>query len=320
MLATLIDKPFSREGWLFEPKLDGERCLTYWDGKSLRLYSRNHIQVNSQYPEILQALKSQTLESYAIDGEIVAFETGSTLTNFHRLQQRMHIDKPSADLLKKVPVFYYLFDLLYLNGHDLRPLPLQQRKKLLQEAIHWTGCLRLSTHLDVEGERYYRQACQLGWEGLIAKRVDSAYHPGRSAEWLKFKCLNEQEFVIGGFSDPQGSRQGFGSLLLGYFEGNRLLYAGKVGTGFDSRDLKRLYGRLQRLERGTSPFIKVDIPRRGLHWVEPHLVAEIAFAEWTPEGKLRQGRFLGLRDDKAARDVVRERKKPVSAALQASTG
>lgn len=315
MLATLVDKPFSREGWIFEPKLDGERCLTYGEGKTPLLYSRNHVTLNSQYPEILEALHRQKVSSYVIDGEIVTFKPGTSVTSFHQLQQRMHINKPPPDLVRSVPVFYYLFDLLYLEGQDLRSKPLLERKQLLEKTFQWVGCLRLSTHLQGEGERYYAQACHLGWEGLIAKRADSYYRAGRSEDWLKLKCLNEQEFVIGGFSDPQGSRQGFGALLLGYYDHGRLKYAGKVGTGFDTAELRRIDERLRRLERKTSPFERVDISRRGLHWVEPHLVAEIAFGEWTAEGKLRQGRYLGLRNDKRPQEVTREKKIPPSEAL-----
>jgi bifunctional non-homologous end joining protein LigD len=315
MLATLIDRPFSRTGWIFEPKLDGERCLSYGEGKTLQLYSRNRIVINDQYPEIVRALRQQSMRSFVLDGEIVAFEPGTTITSFHQMQQRMHVDNPSPELQRRVPVFYYLFDLLYLNGRDLRSMPLSDRKALLQQAVNWAGCLRLSTHRDTDGETYYHQACELHWEGLIAKRSDSPYRAGRSQDWLKFKCLNEQEFVIGGYTDPQGSRVGFGALLLGYYDGPHLKYAGKVGTGYDTTDLQRIQSRLNRLERSRSPFHNIDISPRHIHWVEPHLVAEIAFAEWTKDGKLRQGRFLGLRDDKTPRDVTRETKKPVNAVV-----
>jgi bifunctional non-homologous end joining protein LigD len=311
MLATLVDRPFSRPGWLFEPKLDGERCITYKSNSTLELYSRNQNSLNAIYPELLEALKRQPVDSCILDGEVVAFEPGTQRTSFHRLQGRMQARSASPLLQANIPVFYYLFDLLSLHGNDLRGLTLQERKRILQKTLRWKDPLRFSTHRETEGERFYKKACQLGWEGLIAKRMDSRYSGGRSRDWLKLKCVLEQEFVIGGFTDPQGTRNAFGSLLIGYYNTQGLQFAGKVGTGFDESDLSTLQTKLQRLERRTSPFTRVDLPRRGLHWVEPRLVAQIGFGEWTPDGKLRHPRYLGLRDDKPARDVAREFKRVV---------
>jgi len=204
-------------------------------------------------------------------------------------------------------VSYYIFDVLWADGRDVRPLPLRERKQILRDLLTFTGPLRFTEHKDTDGEAYFRQACASGWEGLIAKRADAPYRPGRTRDWLKFKCENSQEFVIGGYTDPQRSRQGLGALLVGYYDANgRLAYAGKVGTGFTTASLRSLHESLSALERDTSPFANGKPPRTGVHWAEPRMVAQIEFAEWTTDGLLRQPRFEGLRDDKDAAEVVRE--------------
>ena len=304
MLATLTQERFSREGWLFEPKWDGERCLAVRRGRKLNLFSRNRILLNEKYPEIATALDQQETGSFIADGEIVTFKDG--ITSFAKLQQRMQVARPSADLLRRVPVWLYLFDVLYFDHYDTRLVPLRYRKELLRNGFQFKGSLRFTNHRDTEGEAYYREACRRGWEGVIAKNGDSAYVSRRTRDWLKFKCVNEQEFVIGGYTEPHGSRIGFGALLLGYYRGGRLVYAGKVGTGFDRAMLRRLGRKLAELRTPSSPFEGDDLPRSGVHWVKPRLVAQIAFTEWTREGKLRHPRFLGLRDDKKPEDVVRE--------------
>jgi hypothetical protein len=207
-----------------------------------------------------------------------------------------------------VPVYYYVFDVMYAGGRDTRSLPQRERKELLASELRFGDPLRYTEHRDRDGERLSEQACRDGWEGLIAKRADAFYRGGRSRDWLKFKCENAQEFVIGGYTDPQRSRVGFGALLLGYYDSDGdLVYAGKVGTGFDNRLLRSLHDRLAGLERHDSPFRRGRLPgRRGLHWVEPQLVGQVGFAEWTDDGQLRHPRFQGLRDDKRPADVVRE--------------
>jgi bifunctional non-homologous end joining protein LigD len=209
-----------------------------------------------------------------------------------------------------VKVYYYLFDLLYLNGRDVTDLPLSQRKKLLKQAINFTGPLRYSAHSRKQSQRLYNEACQLGLEGLIAKRLDAPYTSDRSEDWLKLKCVKEQELVIGGYTDPKGSREEFGALLLGYYEGKDLVYAGLVGTGFNTDSLRALKKKLDPLTRATAPFTKgggVPGARQfRVHWVEPKLVAQIVFSEWTRFNKLRHPRFKGLRNDKPAHAVVRE--------------
>jgi bifunctional non-homologous end joining protein LigD len=304
MLATLTDEVFSREGWLFEPKWDGERCLAFRRGRDLNLFSRNRIRLNEKYPEVVEAMFRQKTTCFIADGEIVTFDDG--ITSFAKLQPRMQVAHPSTDLIRRVPVWFYLFDLLYLDRYDIRHLPLRYRKKVLRNAFDFQGSLRFTEHIKTEGAAYYRRACRKGWEGVIAKNGDSVYVSRRTRDWLKFKCKQMQEFVIGGYTDPRGSRNGFGALLLGFYRGRKLVYAGKVGTGFDQDLLRRLGEKLARLETPVSPLAENGLPRRGVHWVKPKLVAQIAFTEWTAGGKLRHPRFLGLRDDKRPEDVVRE--------------
>ena len=304
MLATLTDERFSREGWLFEPKWDGERCLAFRRGRDLSLLSRNRILLNAKYPEITMALDREPCNSFIADGEIVTFKNG--VTSFAKLQQRMQIEHPSPDLLRRVPVWFYLFDLLYLDGYDTRRVPLRYRKEILRNTFDYKASLRFTEHRETQGEAYYRKACRLGWEGVIAKDGESEYVSRRTRDWLKFKCSKAQEFVIGGYTEPRGSRIGFGALLLGYHRGRKLVCAGKVGTGFDRDTLHRLGRKLAQLKTPLSPFAGDGLPRRGVHWVKPRLVAQVAFTEWTREGKLRHPRFLGLRDDKRPEEVVRE--------------
>jgi bifunctional non-homologous end joining protein LigD len=203
-----------------------------------------------------------------------------------------------------IAVFYYLFDILELDGEDLRPQPLLERKRALRRAVDFRGHVRFSTHRNGTGIKAYREACRRGWEGVVAKRVDSPYVATRSRDWLKLKCSHGQELVIGGWTEPKGSRQRFGALLVGHFDAKGLRYAGKVGTGFDDATLQRLGDELERRERPTSPFVDAKLPRA--RWAEPELVAQIEFTEWTRDGRLRHPRYEGLRDDKPASEVVRE--------------
>jgi DNA ligase D-like protein (predicted ligase) len=304
-LATLTRDRFSDPAWIFERKLDGERCLVYADGGEVRLMTRNQHVVSSTFPEIADALAAQQRDGYIVDGEIVAFEGSET--RFERLQQRLGLASPGPELLAAVPVVYYLFDVLYAEGQDTRPLPLLERKKVLRALLKFGGPLQFTEHRDTQGEAYFREACAAGWEGLVAKRADAPYRAGRTKDWLKFKCESGQEFVIGGFTDPRGSRIGFGALLLGYYDTDgELVYAGKVGTGFTQKLLRSLHASMAALERDTPPFARGALPRSGVHWIEPRLVGEVGFSEWTRDGELRHPRFQGLRDDKDPADVVRE--------------
>jgi bifunctional non-homologous end joining protein LigD len=308
MLATLTQRRFSDENWIYERKLDGERCLAFRQAGELRLLSRNQKNINHQYPELVGALQKQATQHFILDGEVVAFK--GNVTSFSRLQDRMHIENPDEVLKTGVAVYYYIFDLLYVEGYDVSAVSLRERKVLLKAALKFDDPLRYVIHRNQEGEAYFEDACQKGWEGIVAKDARSPYEHSRSNKWLKFKCLNQQEFVIGGYTAPQGSRIGFGALLLGYYQDNDLQYAGKVGTGFNDNTLKRLSDRLADLVQDASPFSEDDLPTEGVHWVKPKLVAEIGFEEWTEYGKLRQPRYLGLRQDKDARNVVMEIAEP----------
>ena len=308
MLATLTQRRFSDENWIYERKLDGERCLAFRQAGELRLLSRNQKNINHQYPELVGALQKQATQHFILDGEVVAFK--GNVTSFSRLQDRMHIENPDEVLKTGVAVYYYIFDLLYVEGYDVSAVSLRERKVLLKAALKFDDPLRYVIHRNQEGEAYFEDACQKGWEGIVAKDARSPYEHSRSNKWLKFKCLNQQEFVIGGYTAPQGSRIGFGALLLGYYQDNDLQYAGKVSTGFNDNTLKRLSDRLADLVQDASPFSEDDLPTEGVHWVKPKLVAEIGFEEWTEYGKLRQPRYLGLRQDKDARNVVMEIAEP----------
>lgn len=302
MLATLTDRRFSDDTWLFERKLDGERVLAYHDGREVRLFSRNRTRLDDTYPELTEALAAQPADAFVADGEVVAFD--GNVTDFSRLQGRMQITDPDRARANGVAVYYYLFDLLHLDGHDLTVAPLRRRKAFLKRAFQFDDPLRFTPHRNADGDAFFAEACDRGWEGLIAKRAKAPYHFGRSRDWLKFKCAAGQELVIGGFTPPQGKRIGFGALLLGYHEGDDLRYAGKVGTGFDDVFLERFRAELDARRRETSPFS--DPADADACFVRPDLVAEIGFTEWTAEGRLRHPRFVGLRHDKAARDVTRE--------------
>lgn len=305
MLATLSHRRFSDENWLFERKLDGERCISFRTGNALHLMSRNNKKLNNTYPEIVTALAKEEISDFITDGEILAFD--KNLTSFARLQNRMHISDPEKALDSDVKVYYYIFDLLYVNGYNIERLPLRKRKNLLRQAFKWEDPIRFVQHKNEDGEEYFQSACEKGWEGLIAKNAESRYIKGRSKQWLKFKCINQQEFVIGGFTEPEGARIGFGALLIGYYEEDELIYAGKVGTGFDDKMLKNLSERLKDNIEKSSPFKDNNDPQiKNVQWVKPELVAEIGFTEWTEDGKLRHPRFLGLRRDKRPQDVKRE--------------
>lgn len=300
MLATLTHERFSRDNWIFERKLDGERCLVFKKGKEVRLMSRNKKELNDQYPEIAEACKKQK-EDFVVDGEIVAFE--GEVTSFSKLQNRMHREK--AD--ESVKVYFYTFDILHLDGYDVTKLPLQHRKAILEKAVDFSGdVIRFTRHRNKEGEKYLKEACGKNWEGLIAKDATSTYVHSRSKKWLKFKCENQQELVICGFTDPGGERDYFGALVVGFYEDDKLKFAGKVGTGYDDETLEMLYNKMKPLERKTPPFDEEVEDMDNIHWLTPKLVGEFQFTEWTGDHKLRHPSYIGLRDDKNAKDVRKE--------------
>jgi bifunctional non-homologous end joining protein LigD len=304
MLARLTGRRFSDRDWLFERKLDGERALAFRRDDEIRLLSRNQKSLDASYPELIEVLARQPCADFVADGEIVAFK--GHVTSFARLQGRMQTQDPRVARDSGIAIFLYLFDLPYLAGYDLSGLSVRRRKALLRRAIAFEDPIRFTAHRNEHGEAFLRDACAKGWEGLIAKRASAPYQHCRSSDWLKLKCTRGQELVVGGFTAPKGSRAGFGALLLGYYDDGKLRYAGKVGTGFDDDLLAEMRRRLGGLACARSPYAdEVDDAR--VTFVRPELVAEIAFTEWTEAGRLRHPRFLGLRRDKPAKRVTRER-------------
>ena len=307
MLATLSDAPPpAAGGWIYEPKLDGVRVLVYVKDGRVRLFSRNRKPLEGAYPELVEALGYAVRGDAVLDGEVVAIDPRRGVSSFALLQQRMQLRDPVRAGRSGVPVILYLFDCLYYEGIDLTGLPLVDRKSVLRDVVWYDDPVRFIPFRTTGSAAMYREACGKGAEGIIAKRANSPYVSARSADWLKVKCVHQQEFVVGGYTEPQGARERLGALLVGYYEGKTLRYAGKVGTGYDRATLELLHRKLVPLHRRTSPFAPGPLPAGTTHWVTPKLVAQIGFAEWTGAGLLRHPRFLGLRDDKAAREVRRE--------------
>ncbi len=290
MLATLVAEPFHRPGWVYEEKYDGYRVLAYKEGGSVTLYSRNAKDRTESFVAVAEAVAGLPARMLLLDGEVVAFDRG-LVSRFQLLQQG------------NVPYVYAVFDCLYREGRDLRNEPLTLRREALEEEIGERDRLFASRRLPRNGLAAYRFAKRKGYEGLIAKDAASPYIEGRSTKWLKVKVHQEEEFVIGGYTAPAGSRSHFGALLLGAYRGPDLFYVGKVGTGFSQKTLSSLYKTFQPLIRKTSPF--ATPPReKGAAWVAPKLVAQISFHEWTADQKLRQPVFFGLRDDKKPAECV----------------
>ena len=298
MLATLVEAPFDREGWWFEVKWDGYRAIADVRHQKVELYSRNGQSFNQQFSPIVPALQGLGIQA-VFDGEVVALDEEGR-SRFHLLQNYMRS--------RAGQLVYYVFDMLYLDGHDLQGLPLNQRFKMLRAVLNeQSSIIRVSDHVEASGEAFFQVAKQSGLEGIVAKEAASRYAAGRrSRSWLKIKTHLRQEAVIGGYTEPRGSRNSFGSLVLGMFEGNKLVYIGHSGGGFTEASLDDVYQQLKNLERADSPFAVKPKTNAPAHWVEPKLVCEVAFSEWTDEGLMRHPIFMGLRTDKDPRAVTRE--------------
>ncbi|HEY7041686.1 MAG TPA: DNA ligase D [Methylomirabilota bacterium] len=315
-LATLGEEPFSDPAWLFEIKYDGVRVLAAREGDRLTLRGRSGQDITSRYPEVVSALLALPIERFVIDGEIVALDDAGR-PSFQRLQPRMALTDPRdvARAAAARPVIGVFFDCLMLDGRDLRKLPLLERKDCLRRLVPPLGTARYGDHIVGEGDAFFEAASEQRLEGIVAKRTKSVYSGRRTGDWVKIKCQRRQEFVIGGYTDPQGSRSEFGALHLGVYDGPpsapRLVYVSKVGTGFDEATLRSIMSRLQPLARETPPFEAGAIPGgRGHHWVEPRLVCEVRFTDWTDDGGIRHPTFVGLRDDKKPPDCRREPVEP----------
>ncbi len=308
MLATLLEEAFDAPGWLWEPKLDGIRVLAFVSDGKVELRSRRGVDVTRAYPSLVAALKAQPVESMVLDGEICALDENGA-PRFQLIQPRINLTR-QADIARaeaEVPVVLYAFDLIYLDGHDLKAVPLRERKAALGARLRAADPLRLVSAIADHGRDLAASVRHYGLEGVVGKRAESRYEPGaRSRSWVKVKAVQEQEFVVGGFKPGEGGRRStFGSLAIGYYDDGKLHYAGHVGSGFDGRTLDAVLAKLRELETDRSPFAgKVDVPT---HWVEPKLVAAVKFAEWTHDGRLRAPVFLGLRGDIEASQVRRER-------------
>jgi bifunctional non-homologous end joining protein LigD len=299
--------------WLYEIKFDGWRALALRGGAQIKLLSRNEKDLGAKFPEITEAVAALRVSDVILDGEIVAIDEAGR-SSFQLLQAYdMGQERP--------PIFFYVFDLLQLNGRNLTGLPLTERKAALEELLEkQRGVIRNSAVLGRNAKALMGKARELGLEGLIGKRPDSVYEPGsRSGAWIKLKLHREQEFVIGGYTDPEGSRHAFGSVIVGYYAGRKLQFAGKVGTGFNTDLLRSLHARFKTIAAASCPFAGLPEPRGGkwskgitasemkrCHWLKPVLVCQVKFSEWTRDGRLRQPVFLGLREDKKPAEVVRE--------------
>ena len=296
MLATLVEKPFDDEGWIFEIKWDGYRALGE-KNRDVQLVSRNH-KVFHQFPSIIEELK-KIPGKWIVDGEVVMLDKKGR-SNFQLLQNYQR---------KKVgPPVYYVFDILFYQGKDLRHLPLMERRKILKELLRKSRLshVKFSDHIQERGKAFFRLARKKGLEGIMAKKKDSLYRSTRTRDWLKIKTGMRQEVVIGGFTKPKGGRPYLGALLVGVYKKGKLVYAGHVGGGFDEEGLKEMYQKLKKIKTEACPFAEEPDPNTPVTWVRPKLVCEVKFAEWTTDGMLRQPIFVGMRIDKSAKQVVKE--------------
>jgi bifunctional non-homologous end joining protein LigD len=307
MLATLADAPPRGGEWIYEPKLDGVRVLVYASGGNIQLFSRNRKPLDGAYPELVDTLSFAVRGDAVLDGEVVAVDPATGQSSFSRLQRRMQLRDEARARGSGVPVELYLFDCMFYEGIDLTNLPLVDRKAVLRDVVWYDDPIRFTPFRTTGSAAMFREACAKGAEGIIAKRAEGRYVSARSADWLKIKCVHQQEFVVGGYTAPKGSRENLGALLVGYYEHGALRYAGKVGTGYDRATLELLSRKLAPLHRRTSPFAPGPAPGAEVQWVTPRLVVEIGFGEWTPAGLLRHPRYLGLREDKSAAEVRKER-------------
>jgi bifunctional non-homologous end joining protein LigD len=297
MLATLADKPFDSKEWVYETKWDGFRLIAEVKRGSVRLFSRNGVEVTARYPAIAHALRS-IVEPCVIDGELVALDTKGR-SHFQLLQNALRDERTRLQ--------YCVFDLLFFGAEDLRRKPLLERKRLLKQMLPRIKLLRYSEHIKEEGIALFEKAKQAGLEGVMAKLASGLYNSGkRTREWLKFKAMNEQEVVVVGYTAPRRSRKYFGALVLAVSESSQWQYVGHAGTGFDEETLQMLYNKMQPLKTKTKPFTVKVKDEAQTTWLRPQLVAQVKFTEWTDRGEMRHPVFLGLRGDKKATDIIRE--------------
>lgn len=307
MLATLVDKPFSDADWLFETKWDGIRAVCFIDRGKPRFISRNQNDLTAQYPELADIGDAVRARQVILDGEIVALDERG-VSRFQLLQPRMGRKNKAeiARLAASTRIAYYVFDLIYLNGFDLSSCKLIDRKSLLEGILKSAKNVRFSDHVIGEGDALYREIAKIPLEGMVAKRLDSPYVQKRSRDWLKIKTIQESEVVIGGYTQPRHSRGFFGALVVGLYDRDGLHYVGHIGGGFNEKLLKQIHAQLQSLKTNKCPFVEPPMTNEPVQWVKPELVAQVKFAEWTADRRLRQPIFLGMREDKEPRECVFE--------------
>jgi bifunctional non-homologous end joining protein LigD len=293
MLATLVDEPFSNPDWIFETKWDGYRSVCFLKNGKAQFVSRNHIEMTPQYPELANIGKQVRAKEAILDGEICALDARG-IPRFQMLQRKGGAQRP--------PIVYFVFDLLYVDGHDLTACTVVERKAKLAEILQPSNVIKLSDHIEGDGEAFFREIEKFRLEGMMAKRADSKYVQKRSSDWLKIKTVMRQEVVIGGYTQPRGTRSHFGSLVCGLYRGDELHYVAHIGGGFNEKLLAAIYKLMQPLKGNKSPFLEVPKTNEPVQWLKPKLVAEVKFSEWTADHRLRHPVFVGLREDKQPKE------------------
>jgi bifunctional non-homologous end joining protein LigD len=301
MLATLVDEPFSDPDWIFETKWDGFRSICFIQNGEARFVSRNQIEMTPQYPELASVGKQVAAREAILDGEIVALDKDG-MPRFQLLQNKLRIRSGSYAPARSAQIVYFVFDLLYVDGHDLRNCSVVERKAALAKILRPAGFIKLSEHVAGEGDAFFREIEKFHLEGMIAKRANSTYLPRRSADWLKVKTIMRAEVVVAGYTQPRGTRSYFGSLVCGLYRGDELHYVAHTGGGFNEKLLASIYKLMQPLRIDKSPFVKPPKTNEPVQWIKPKLVAEVKFSEWTADNRLRQPIFVGLREDKDPKD------------------
>src|SRR5215471_7095597 len=301
MLATLVDEPFSDPKWIFETKWDGFRSICFIRNGNSRFVSRNQIEMTPQYPELTKVGQQIAAREAILDGEIVALDKDG-MPRFQLLQNKLRIRSGSYAPAKNASIVYFVFDLLYVDGHDMRNCSVVERKAALAKILRPAGFVKVSEHVEGEGEAFFREIEKFHLEGMIAKRAGSLYLPRRSTDWLKVKTIMRAEVVVAGYTQPRGARSYFGSLVCGLYRGDELHYVAHIGGGFNEKLLASIHKLMQPLRIETSVFVKPPKTNEPVQWIRPKLVAEVKFSEWTADNRLRQPIFVGLREDKNAKD------------------
>jgi len=315
MLATLVDEPFSDAEWMFETKWDGFRSVCFVNRGQARFVSRNQIEMTPQYPELANVPKQINAKQVILDGEIVALDEHG-MPRFQLLQNKLRIRSGSYAKASKAQIVYFVFDLLYCDGYDLMNCPVIERKALLEQILQPASFVKYSDHIETEGEQFFREVEKFRLEGMIAKRAASKYVQKRTSDWLKVKTVLRSEVVVGGYTQPRGTRSYFGSLVCGLYKEKDLHYVAHTGGGFNEKTLASIYNLMQPLKTGKSPFINPPKTNEPVQWLSPKLVAEVKFSEWTADERKRQPIFLGLREDKKPQDCRFEHEQDTDSAIK----